>query len=82
MAVDGGHVQSREEVSVHIIHASDVVNISSVVEQVSGLIWDKVSVDGGCQDQVPHHRGWCRRTQYHTFNQVDSEHIQSALRHG
>ena len=41
---------------VHVVDTGEVVDVSAVVEQVTGVVGEEVSVDGGGQDQVVQER--------------------------
>ena len=53
-----GNVLWGEEVSVHAVNPCEVVNVSSVVEQVAGLIREEVSINHRRQKKVFHSRIW------------------------
>ena len=51
-SVDWRNIYSGEEVSIHVVHSTDVVNVSGVVEQVARVIRQEVAIDHGRQEQV------------------------------
>lgn len=50
--IDGWHVNSGKEVAVHVVSASQVVNVSSIGIQIDGVIRDEVSIDNRGEAQV------------------------------
>lgn len=56
MRVDGRNIKASEDVSVHIIDSSNVVNVCRIVKQVVRLIWHEVTIDHGRQGQVEYKR--------------------------
>lgn len=54
LVTKGRNVLCGEEVSVHIINACEVVNVSSVVEQIARLIREEVSINNRRQKQIFH----------------------------
>lgn len=56
--VDRGNVEAREDVSVHVVDTGDVIHISRIVEQFTGLVGKEVPVDHSSQHQVVYDGGW------------------------
>lgn len=50
--LDGRHVDAGKEVAVHVIGASDVVDVGRVGVQVDGVIGDEVSIDDRHEAQI------------------------------
>lgn len=50
--VDCRNIYTSEDVSVHVVDSSDVVDVSHIVEQVVRLIRQEVTVDNRRQEEV------------------------------
>ena len=61
LRVDGWNIETSEEMSIHVIGSSNVVNSSSIVEQVVRLIGQEVAVNHRRQSQVVHNRVWQKK---------------------
>lgn len=54
MRVDRWDVESGEEVTVHVVDSSQVVDVCGVVEQVVRLIGQEITINHRRQNQVVH----------------------------
>lgn len=53
--VDGRHIDGGKDVAVHVVGASDVVDVGRVGEQVDRVVGDEVSIDDRDEAQVVQH---------------------------
>lgn len=53
--VDGWHVNAGENVAIHVVGASDVVDVGGVSKQVDGVIGDEVSINDRDVAQIVQH---------------------------
>lgn len=60
--VDGWHIQTGEDVAVHVVGTNNVVNLGSIDKQVARLIRQEVSINDRCKYKVFDHGGWGRET--------------------
>lgn len=67
--VERKNVDAGKEVSVHAVHSSHVIKLSGVVEQLTGMSGNKITVDHRSQFEEVHNHT-CRRTE--TVTQVQS----------
>lgn len=44
-SVDRRNVNSSKDVSIHAVDSGQVIKLSCVVKQLTGLIWDKITID-------------------------------------
>lgn len=80
-AIDSRQINASEDVSIHVIDPTNVVNVSSVGKEVLWHVWEEVSIDdrseGKCVNQ-----GSCSRRQKRSLLGAEKRHVWPGISHG
>ena len=49
--VEGGHIQTSEEVAIHVVGTNNVIYLCSVYKQVGGLVRQEIAIDDRRENQ-------------------------------